>query len=122
MIYIQRSDGTKASYEGMDEAGIMSALSSMGHTGVVIDKATYDTPPARTPAQIDAAKLRAIRAERDRRIAATDYMAMPDYPNKPVGLDAYRQSLRDFTNQYKANPALLAGLDVSTLAWPPTPA
>jgi hypothetical protein len=38
-----------------------------------------------------------IRAERDRRIAACDYLIMPDYPLDPelrTAWEAYRQALR----------------------------
>ena len=72
--------------------------------------------PQPTQAQIDAArtlaepalKMASIRAERDRRLAATDYMAMPDYPTPPVGLAAYRQALRDFP----------ATADINNPVWP----
>lgn len=39
-----------------------------------------------------------LRAERDRRVAATDYLLTPDYPlaeDKRVAISAYRQALRD---------------------------
>lgn len=39
-----------------------------------------------------------LRAERDRRIAATDYLIMPDYPlaeDSRAVVQAYRQALRD---------------------------
>lgn len=39
-----------------------------------------------------------LRAERDRRIAATDYLIMPDYPlpeDSRTVVQAYRQALRD---------------------------
>ena len=42
--------------------------------------------------------FRMLRTERDRRIAETDYMAMPDYPlsdAKREAVLAYRQALRD---------------------------
>lgn len=43
-----------------------------------------------------------IRAERDRRITATDYLVMPDYPldtDKLEEIKAYRQALRDLPQQ-----------------------
>lgn len=46
--------------------------------------------------------FRMLRAERDRRIAETDYMAMPDYPlsdTKREAVLAYRQALRDLPSQ-----------------------
>jgi len=83
--------------------------------------------PQPTQAQIDAANplaksalcMTAIRAERDRRIAATDYQAMPDYPaaKRPAGLDAYRNALRDFPATL--DPATVPWpLDIAALNWP----
>lgn len=40
-----------------------------------------------------------IRQERDRLLLETDYLVMPDYPNKPAGIESYRQALRDVTGQ-----------------------
>lgn len=43
-----------------------------------------------------------VRAERDRRIAETDYYMMPDYPADPETLEVvkdYRKALRDITLQ-----------------------
>lgn len=57
----------------------------------------------KTPEQLQAESLERnadkVRRERDNRIAATDHMMMPDYPNKPEGLEEYRQSLRDVPQQ-----------------------
>lgn len=42
--------------------------------------------------------LRLLRAERDRRLALTDYAMMPDYPltsEQKVAVTVYRQALRD---------------------------
>ncbi|OLA92024.1 MAG: hypothetical protein BHW61_01495 [Sutterella sp. 63_29] len=43
-----------------------------------------------------------VRAERDMKIAETDYLAMPDYPlsdGERVQVFAYRQALRDVPTQ-----------------------
>lgn len=43
-----------------------------------------------------------VRAERDRRITATDYFVMPDYPlstDKLEEIKVYRQALRDLPQQ-----------------------
>lgn len=40
-----------------------------------------------------------VRAERDKRIAATDYFLLPDAPTAPDNLLAYRQALRGITEQ-----------------------
>lgn len=41
----------------------------------------------------------AIRTKRDKLLTETDHLIMPDYPDKPLGVDAYRQKLRDVTEQ-----------------------
>ena len=51
--------------------------------------AEYNSEPAR---------FARLRAERDSRIAATDYLIMPDYPlaeNSRAAVQVYRQALRD---------------------------
>lgn len=43
-----------------------------------------------------------VRAERDMKIAETDYYMMPDYPSDPNNIEemkAYRQALRDIPKQ-----------------------
>ena len=52
--------------------------------------------------QSDDDKAANIRAHRDRLLAETDYLLMPDYPLAGESLDAlavYRQALRDITKQ-----------------------
>lgn len=72
---------------------------------------------AAAPAAKAVHNMAAIRAERDRRLTATDYMAMPDYPAKPANLVVYRQALRDFPATI--DPATLTWpMDVDTLNWP----
>lgn len=44
-------------------------------------------------------KCKQVRADRDKRISETDHMMLPDYPNKPNGLQEYRQALRDVPQQ-----------------------
>lgn len=40
-----------------------------------------------------------VRGERDKRLAATDFYMLQDSPPAPEGLTAYRQALRDVTEQ-----------------------
>ena len=40
-----------------------------------------------------------VRSQRDTLLKQTDYLVMPDYPNKPTGIEQYRQALRDITEQ-----------------------
>lgn len=56
----------------------------------------------KVPEPTDEEIAEQVRLERDRRIAATDYMAMPDYPSNPKNLEelkVYRQALRDVPEQ-----------------------
>lgn len=62
-----------------------------------------------------------VRAERDRRIAATDYLIMLDYPISADTLAAvkvYRQELRDLP----AQGGFPWGGDVLAVPWPEQPA
>ena len=50
----------------------------------------------------ETARFERLRAERDRRLAETDYLLMPDYPlseGQRTVLQSYRQSLRDLPSQ-----------------------
>ena len=50
----------------------------------------------------EAARFERLRAERDRRLTATDYLLMPDYPisdDQLTAVQAYRQALRDLPAQ-----------------------
>ena len=50
----------------------------------------------------EAARFERLRAERDRRLTATDYLLMPDYPlsdDQRTILQVYRQTLRDLPSQ-----------------------
>lgn len=59
--------------------------------------------PAPAPVPPTEAELfQQLRAERDRRLAATDYLLMPDYPisdEQRAVVQAYRQALRDLPAQ-----------------------
>ena len=50
----------------------------------------------------EEARFERLRSERDRRLAATDYLLMPDYPLDDTlkeNVQAYRQALRDLPSQ-----------------------
>lgn len=50
----------------------------------------------------EAARFERLRAERDRRLTATDYLLMPDYPLDDTlkeNVQAYRKALRDLPSQ-----------------------
>ena len=58
--------------------------------------------PVKPQSEVEAEAFTALRAERDKRLADTDYMIMPDYPIDADTLDAvkeYRQALRDLPQQ-----------------------
>ena len=57
--------------------------------------------PAPVP-PTEAELFQQLRTERDRRLAATDYLLMPDYPisdEQRAVLQVYRQALRDLPSQ-----------------------
>ena len=64
-----------------------------------LDKAAAEAEAARLAEfNSDAARFERLRAERDSRIAATDYLIMPDYPlaeDSRAAVQSYRQALRD---------------------------
>lgn len=56
----------------------------------------------KVPEPTDEEIAEQVRLERDRRIAATDYLAMPDYPlseEEKAAVMVYRQALRDVSSQ-----------------------
>lgn len=56
----------------------------------------------KVPEPTDEEIAEQVRLERDRRIAATDYLAMPDYPlseEEKAAVMVYRQALRDIPSQ-----------------------
>jgi hypothetical protein len=72
-----------------------------------------DWSKKKSAAEIENTRLEglaaAARLERDNKIAKTDFYLLPDAPEQPVGLLAYRQALRDITEQ--------AGFP-ETIVWP----
>lgn len=56
-----------------------------------------------TTAMKEAARLDQLsqleRSKRDKLLADTDKFMLPDFPSKPNGVEAYRQALRDVTEQ-----------------------
>lgn len=66
-----------------------------GYDGGLYYKSTVPSVPS-------AVVLASLRAERDRRLAATDFLLMPDYPisgDQRAVVQAYRQALRDLPAQ-----------------------
>lgn len=58
--------------------------------------------PALDEYNSEEARFERLRSERDRRLAATDYLLMPDYPLDDTlkgAVQAYRQALRDLPSQ-----------------------
>ena len=73
---------------------------------------------AKEKAWADAAPTRAwakLRAERDNKIAKTDWMALGDTTSIPTAWKTYRQELRDLPSKY--NDTTVQG----TITWPEEP-
>lgn len=88
----------------------------MDSLGPLPDGAVTERPekPASTVTEL----FTSLRAERDRRIAATDYLVMPDYPlteEAKATVSTYRQALRDLPQQ--AGAPWDGGGDLTP--WPP---
>lgn len=67
------------------------------HPDMVTEEQAY-VPPVLTTEELAAR----VRAERNRRLTATDYLVVPDYPLDPDKLEevkTYRQALRDLPQQ-----------------------
>lgn len=67
------------------------------HPEMVTEEGPY-VPPVPTTEELATS----VRAERDRRLATTDHLVMPDYPLDTYKLEeikAYRQALRDIPQQ-----------------------
>lgn len=67
------------------------------HPDMVTKEQAY-VPPVLTTEELAAR----VRAERNRRLTATDYLVVPDYPLDPDKLEevkTYRQALRDLPQQ-----------------------
>lgn len=56
-----------------------------------------------TPTMKETARLEQLaqseRSRRDDLLMASDRYMLPDFPNKPAGVEEYRQALRDVTEQ-----------------------
>lgn len=86
-----------------------------GYDGKLYEKGKE---PVKPQEEVEAEAFAALRAERDKRLADTDYLIMPDYPIAKADLKAvkaYRQALRDLPAQEGA-PWIDA-----TIPWPVKP-
>jgi len=63
-----------------------------------LNEAEVETAEEREQKRVESLK-QSIRSKRDKLLLETDYLIMPDYPSKPEGIEAYRQALRDITDQ-----------------------
>lgn len=72
---------------------------------------TWASVKAKADELVAAAPLKALRAERDRRIAETDWWVLPDRTPTQAQLD-YRQALRDITETYTS---------LTDVVWPTKP-
>lgn len=57
----------------------------------------------KTAEQIETERIESLanaaKQKRNKLLAETDFLVMPDYPNKPSSIEAYRQALRDVPDQ-----------------------
>jgi len=91
---------------GADENGIATESTDPADFGV-----TWGEISAKMDALVTEKPLRFLREERDRRLAASDWMVAPDRTATQAQLD-YRQALRDVPQNY-------ASLD--DVVWPEKP-
>ncbi|MBU0516354.1 MAG: phage tail assembly chaperone [Proteobacteria bacterium] len=125
-VITRKSDGAVMDRRP-ETVGIMDVLNNqviVNHGGAAADYeiTTSETPvevtDLRSPAEIEAAKWAAIRAERDRLLAASDEWGLVDRrtratPETIAAWDAYRQALCELP-QTSADP--------DTVVWPDPPA
>jgi len=86
-----------------------------------------DTKP--TEAEIDAEvtrlnnaePMRLLRVERNKRLAATDWMSFSDSPTMSDDWKTYRQSLRDLPASASPKLDSNGGLDLSSVTFPTEP-
>src|SRR3979490_2051906 len=80
-----------------------AALQAGQSQGKIIGKSSAGYPELQDcPAPTTDETAFMVRAERDKLIADTDYLLMPDYPidaSKLAAMKVYRQALRDITTQ-----------------------
>ena len=85
--------------------GNIQFFESMGYTEVGEVERAYDGRyfvAGHAPMMPQEEVVTQVRAERDRRLAETDWYMMPDYPADPDTLEvvkSYRKALRDITLQ-----------------------
>ncbi len=121
-VVSQDSDGKATKYQDFDTKDEADAhVASFG--GKVVEDldanieywdVSGDSPSKDTDQlakDILADKWAIVRNERDMKLAATDWMAMPDSPDISDAWKTYRQSLRDIGGQS----------DVDNITWPTPP-
>lgn len=71
------------------------------NNAMIVDQGDYyEAVPVPEPTVQELAS--SVRSQRDAKLAATDYLVVPDYPISPEDLEAvkvYRQALRDIPEQ-----------------------
>lgn len=96
-VQVQDNRGTKYWLPGDDW---QTEPRDMKDLGPLPDGAVTVRPQKPAPTEVEL--FQQLRAERDRRLAATDYLLMPDYPLDDAlkkSAQAYRQALRDLPSQ-----------------------
>tara|TARA_E500000318_G_scaffold39367_1_gene37941 strand:- start:742 stop:1125 length:384 start_codon:yes stop_codon:yes gene_type:complete len=88
-------------FTGSDENGVAIESTDPADFGV-----TWAEVSAKMTALVTEKPLAELRAERDRRIAETDWWVLSDRTATQAQLD-YRQALRDITNTYTSLDAVV---------------
>lgn len=96
-------DGREIASSGAAGMSVKALVENLHSAAVIPTGSTYREVPEDYVVQPTNEELAAqIRDERDKLIAETDYLVMPDYPLAETALNKvreYRQKLRDITEQ-----------------------
>ena len=88
------------SEESLKEYSELASWCNKNNAMIVDQGGYYEAVPVPEPTVQELAS--SVRSQRDAKLSATDYLVVPDYPISPEDLEAvkaYRQALRDITEQ-----------------------
>lgn len=88
------------SEESLKEYSVLAEWCNKNNAMIVDQGDYYEAVPVPEPTEQELASM--VRSQRDAKLFATDYLVATDYPISPEDLEAvkaYRQALRDITEQ-----------------------
>lgn len=88
------------SKESLKEYSVLADWCNKNNAMIVDQGDYYEAVPVPEPTEQELASM--VRSQRDAKLSDTDYLVVPDYPISPEDLEAvkaYRQALRDITEQ-----------------------